>query len=161
MQPFRLRLDAREWFKDLRDQRSFKVDFDAFYFCFMAGVATKCKKEVALSETAELVAHFPDRYSSRGKSMVGLFLKVELDSLGVSMDERSAVNSTVARLVNPDSQHFLSDEGLREFNRYAHGGYERLREWFDGDRPRSLETFLRIFKSKLDESLQEEKNADI
>ena len=26
MQPFRLRLDARQWFKDLKDQGVFKID---------------------------------------------------------------------------------------------------------------------------------------
>lgn len=149
MQPFRLRLDARQWFKDLRDQKVFKTDFDAFYFCFIAGVTTGTKESVPLDETAELVAYFPDRYSARGKVLVGLFLKSELELLGVSMDERREVHSTIAGLVTPDAPNFLSDDGVREFNKYAHGGYEKLIEWFE-DRPRSLETFLRSFKRKID-----------
>lgn len=148
MQPFRLRLDARQWFKDLRDQRVFRTDFDAFYFCFIAGVATKRKEAVPLDETAELVAYFPDKYGPRGKVLLGLFLKSELEMLGVSMDERRDVHSTIARLVDTQG-NFLSDEGVREFNKYAHGGYEQLIEWFD-DKPRSLETFLRGFKNRID-----------
>lgn len=149
MQPFRLRLDARLWFKDLRDQGVFKIDFDAFYFCFIAGVIARRKESVPLDETAELVAYFPDRYSSRGKLLVGLFLKSELELLGVSMDERREVHSTIAKLVTPEAPNFLSDEGVLEFNRYAHGGYDQLIEWFE-DRPRSLETFLRAFKRRID-----------
>ena len=149
MQPFRLRLDARQWFKDLRDQGVFKIEFDAFYFCFIAGVIARRKESVPSEETAELVAYFPDRYRSRGKLLVGLFLKSELELLGVSMDERLEVHSTIAQLVTPEAQNYLSDEGVREFNRYAHGGYDQLIEWFE-DRPRSLETFLRAFKRRID-----------
>lgn len=152
MQPFRLRLNARQWFRDLRDQKVFKTDFDAFYFCFIAGVTTKRKESVPLDETAELVAYFPDRYSSRGKLLVGLFLKSELEVLGVSMDERPEVHSAIAHLVAPDAPNFLSDEGVREFNKYAHGGYEQLIEWFEG-RPRSLETFLRAYKRRVDAAM--------
>lgn len=148
MQPFRLRLDARDWFKHLRERGDFKVDFDSFYFCFLAGITVKRKESVPQDETAELVAYFPDRYGSRGKLLVALFLKSELDLLGVSMDERRDVHSTIAKLVTPEAPNFLSDEGVRVFNMYAHGGYEQLIEWFE-DRPRSLETFLRTYKLRI------------
>ena len=149
MQPFRLRLDARQWFRDLRDQGAFKVDFDAFYFCFMAGVTTRRKESVSQDETAELVAYFPERYASRGKLLVGLFIKSELELLGVSMDKRRDVHSTIAKLVTPEAPNFLSDDGVREFNRYAHGGYDQLIDWFE-DRPRSLDTFVRGYKRRID-----------
>ena len=152
MQPFRLRLEAREWFKELRDQKVFRIDFDAFYFCFVASVTGKRKEDVPLDKTAELVAYFPDSYSSRGRLLVGLFLKSELEGLGVSMDERREVHSAIERLVTPYAHNFLSDEGVREFNKYAHGGYEQLIEWFE-DRPRFLETFLRSYKRRVDAAL--------
>ena len=56
--------------------------------------------------------------------------------------------------MTPDAPNFLSDEGVREFNKYAHGGYEQLIEWFE-DRPRALETFLRSFKRKVDQKLSD------
>ena len=149
MQPFRLRKDARDWFKELKDQKVFKIDFEAYYFCFMSGIAEKRKKEVSLDETAELVDHFPAQYKSRGKLLIGLFLKTELEILGVSMDDRQNVRSEIGRLVTPESQSCLSDEGMQEFNKYAHGGYEQLKEWFE-ERPHSLEDFLRSYKKKID-----------
>ncbi|MEU4166187.1 hypothetical protein AB0F46_04775 [Streptomyces sp. NPDC026665] len=153
MQPFRLRRDARDWFKDLRDDDSFKLDFDVFYFCFIAGIAKIRKSPVTNEHTAELVSNFPGRYAGRGKLLVALFLARELDYLGVTMNEKTEVHSSIAKLVDPTAPHSLSDEGVKHFNQYAHGGYDVLLEWFSGDRPRSLETFLRIFKQNLDTAL--------
>lgn len=151
MQPFRIRLDARDWFRDLRDQKVFKVDFDAFYFCFMAGTTMKRKETIAQDETAELVDYFPEPYRSRGKLLVGWFLTREIELLGVSMSERRDVHAAISQLVTPESPSFLTADGVKEFNRYAHGGFEQLVEWFD-DRPRNLETFVRGFKRKIDAS---------
>lgn len=148
MLPFRIREDARTWFKDLRE-KSFKTDFDSFYFCFMAGITAKRKISTPQDETAELVAYFPDRFSTRGKLLVALFLTRELEELGVTMNEKSAVHSAIAKLVSPEAPNHLSDDGVREFNKYAYGGYEVLLEWFD-DRPRSLESFVRVFKRKVE-----------
>ena len=117
----------------------------------------KRKETVSLDETAELVAYFPDRYGHRGKLLVGLFLKSELELLGVSMDERRLVHSVISDLITPGAQNFLSDYGVREFNKYAHGGYEQLIEWFE-DEPHHLETFLRSFKRKVDQELTSREN---
>jgi hypothetical protein len=150
---FAIRIDARDWFKEIRTDLD--LDFDAFYFCFIAGVSTRPgrKKDVAASETATLVENFPGPYQSRGRLLVALFLSRELDYLGVSMTEKKPVHAAISRLVKPEAANFLSDEGVKEFNKYAHGGYELLLEWFD-DKPRSLETFLRTFKKKIDVAMQ-------
>ena len=155
MQPFRLRKDARTWFKDLYRDKAFKIGFDAFYFCFIAGISAKRKENIALDETEELVAYFPEKYGSRGKLLVGLFLTRELEELGVTMDDRKEVHATIAQLVSPDAPNHLSDEGVREFNRYAHGGYDVLLDWFDDDHPRALETFLQVFRQKVNVTLPE------
>jgi hypothetical protein len=152
---FALRKDAREWFRDIRGDFSAlpgtasAPDFDAFYFCFVAGIAATRKKDVPAAETAALVENFPGPYRNRGRLLIALFLSRELDYLGVSMNEKKAVHAAIARLVDPEATNHLSDDGVREFNKYAHGGYEVLLDWFD-DRPRSLETFLRAFKLKVD-----------
>lgn len=149
MQPFRLRHDARPWFKELRDH-SFKIDFDSFYFCFIAGITVERKLQIDLDKTAELVTYFPDPYKTRGKLLVSLFLARELKALGITMDDRQSVHKMIAKLVMPNSPHFLSDEGVIEFNKYAHAGFDVLHhEWFM-DRPRTLETFLPAFKQKID-----------
>jgi hypothetical protein len=150
---FALRKDAREWFRDIRGELD--LDFDPYYFCFIAGVTASPprKKEVLSAETAALVDNFPGPYKSRGYQLVALFLSRELDYLGVTMTEKKAVRTAISGLVDHSAPNHLSDDGVREFNRYAHGGYEVLLEWFD-DRPRSLETFLRTFKRKVDAALE-------
>jgi len=147
MQPFRIRKDARTWFKDLYNDKSFKIGFDAFYFCFIAGISTKRKEPAAQDETEELVAYFPEKYSSRGNLLVGLFLTRELEELGVTMADKKEVHATIATLVSPDAPNHLSDDGVKEFNKYAHAGFDVLLDWFNADRPRTLETFLRTFKN--------------
>ena len=149
MIPFRISLDARHWFRDLRNQEAFRIDFDAFYFCFITGITVKRKEMLSSEMTAELVDYFPDNYKARSKLLVSLFLHVELDMLGVSMQDRQDVHSAISKLVAPEARNFLSSDGVREFNKFSHGGYQQLIEWFD-DRPRSLETFLQGFKRKLE-----------
>lgn len=145
---FAIRKDARDWFKDIRSDLD--LDFDSFYFCFIAGAAAKRKKDIPAAETAALVDNFPGPYRNRGRLLLALFLSRELRFLGITISERKTVHSAIARLVDPDAPNYLSDEGVREFNKYCHGGYEVLLEWFEY-RPQSLETFLRMFKQRLDE----------
>ena len=142
MTPFRLRNDAKKWFKHLRDS-AFNTDFDSFYICFLVGVLTKTRKEsVTTTEASELVDYFPDRYRERGRLLVGVFLTTELAVLGIQMTEKKIVHSAIARLVKPDSPSYLSDEGVKLFCSYAHGGFEKLLDWFS-EKPVKLETFLR------------------
>ena len=148
MPPFRLRKDARDWFKELYNDRSFKIGFDAFYFCFIAGICAKSKEDVTQDKTEELVAYFPEKYSSRGNLLVALFLTRELEEFGVKMDNKEEVHTRVSQLVSSNMPNHLSDDGVREFNKYAHAGFEVLLDWF-ADKPRTLETFLRGFKKEV------------
>jgi hypothetical protein len=147
--PFRIPRSALDdFFKSIRSEVD--LEFDLYYFCFIAGIATDTKESIP--DSMDVVDYFPGEYRHRGKLLIALFLSRELKQLGVTMDEKTHVYSEISRLVNPESQNFLSDDGLREFNRYAQGGFIKLKEWFEG-RPQSLETFLRRFKIKLDEVL--------
>ena len=148
--PFRLRRDARQWFRGIHS--AFSLDFDMYYLCLMAGLAESRLANTATAETTELVDNFPGEYRTKGRLVVALFLARELRRLSIDYSERTTVHETIDRLVEPLSPSQLSDEGLREINRYAYGGYEVLTEWF-ADRPRRLETFLREYKSKLDVAL--------
>ena len=149
--PFRLRKDARKWFGDIRPK--FKIEFDTYYFCLMAGLATGRKETISTGETAELVDNFPDLYRSRKDVIIALFLSKELEIMGVSMSEKRQVHDQIARLVNPQDPSGLSTTGMQEINYYSYGGYDVLaNEWFD-DRPRTIEVFLPMYKMKLDQAI--------
>ena len=154
---FFIRKEARRWFRGIRSEFSAlpgtrsAPDFDAFYFCFIAGITMNRKESLPQEETAQLVPGFPEAYKSRGSLLVSLFLSRELKSRGVDLTERQRVRDVLAELVQPQAQNLLSDDGVREFNKYSFGGFDVLLDWFD-DGPTSLETFLRTFKRRIDEA---------
>ena len=146
---FAIRTNADKWFNDIRG--SLDLDFDIFYFCFIAGITENRKAHATSSDTRQLVENFPGQYRERGKLLVALFLSRKLSDLGLTAKDKEAIHNQISRLVRPSSPNYLSDDGVREFNKYAHGGFDVLQTWFD-DRPRTLETFLRSFHRKVCES---------
>jgi hypothetical protein len=148
MSAFRLRKDSKSWFKDLYCKGGFSIDFDAYYYCLVAGIAAERTRELPVSDTSELVEYFPGRYKDRSKVIVALFLSRELGRLGVDLTEKKAAHNVISSLVRPESPNHLSDEGTRQMNHYAAGGFEVLTEWFE-DRPRTLEVFLQLFFERL------------
>jgi hypothetical protein len=152
--PFRLRRDARKWFKDI--ESAFDLDFDMYYLCLMAGLAKSRKEDVVLAETTELVDEFPIAYRPRGRLIVSLFMSRELKELGIKLTERVALHSEIQKLIDPLSTSHLSEVGMKELNRYSYGGFDVLsQDWFD-DRPRNIEVFLPLYQRKLNAALSEE-----
>ena len=148
--PFRLSKDAREWFRDLED--GFALDFDIYYLCLMAGLATGKKESVPTTQAPELVDYFPGDYRSKGRVLVALFLSKELEALGISMLERDQVYRQIALMVDPLTPSGLSHMGMEEMNRYSYGGFDVLaNEWFE-DRPRIMEVFLPLYRTKIHRS---------
>lgn len=146
---FRIKRDAKKWFKDVTGSGPLSLDFDIWYLCLMAGLASGRKVDVPVAETSELVDYFPGKFESRGRVIVAAFIGRELAQRGIKMTERKALHTAIAGLVSPRSPSHLSDEGMHEINRYAHGGFDYLVENFD-DRPRTLDTFLPIYKQLID-----------
>ena len=152
---FMLRKDSREWFKGIRDDKGGRVaarldlDFDIFYFCFVAGVLRGRKLDLPSSETTALVENFPGQYKTRGRLLVALFLSQELvGCLGVDLGARNEVYAEVSAMLRHDAQNFLSDQGVRELNKYAHGGFQVLLDELE-DQPQSLDSFLIEFWEKV------------
>jgi hypothetical protein len=143
---FRLRKDARRWFRHV--EGSLPLEFDAFYFCLLAGLAAGRKADVPTNETTELVDYFPGEYKSRGRLIVALLLSRELRALGIELAERALLHQEIQKLIDPLSMSHLSELGMKEANRYAYGGYEVLTEWFD-DPPQHIDTFLLLFARRI------------
>lgn len=148
---FKLRSEARDYFKNIRPQ--LELDFDVFYFCLQAGLAARRKAEEP-EQATDLVDYFPGDYKRSGRLIVALFLGRELHELGVPMTERTLVYKAIRGFIDPLSPSHLSDAGTKQMNRYAYGGYEVLSEWFD-ERPRQLETFMPLLHDKLDRAFAE------
>ena len=155
MADFRILKDARPWFKDLYSkEEGLVIDFEIYYFCLMAGLATgKKRSDLTTTETTELVQHFPGRYKERGKIIVSLFLARYLASLGVTLIDKKTAHNQISKLISPTSPNYLSDDGMKELNKYAAAGYDEIIGWFE-DRPRTLESFLRTFALKINTQVQ-------
>jgi hypothetical protein len=144
--PFRLRKDARDWFKGISDDLT--LDFDIYYFCLMAGLATGRKAFPPTNEATDLAQDFPGEYRPRGRIIVALLLAKELKKLGIRFEERATLHKEIAKLIDPLSSTHLSAAGMDEINHYSFGGFDVLTDWFD-DRPRHLETFLPRFREHM------------
>ncbi len=142
---FKLRNDAKRWFKKIRDQKdnSFNVEFDSYYFCLISGLLSKRQEDIPASDLTEFIDYFPDKYKNKGKILIALFLSKELNKMGVSFDEKKQVHAVVSKLIDPQSYNYLSEEGLKQFNRYANAGFDELSDKMD--RPETIEDFLISF----------------
>ncbi len=142
---FKLRNDAKRWFKKIRDKKdnSFNVEFDSYYFCLISGLLTEDQTDVLSSDLTEFIDYFPDKYKNKGKVLIGLFLSKELRKMGVSFEEKTQVHSIVSKLIDPQSHNYLSEEGMKQFNRYANAGFDMLSD--NIDKPETLEDFLVAF----------------
>ena len=142
MARFRMRNDARVWFNKIENFDHFKVDYDRYYFCLLAGFASGRFNEVGA--TTELVENFPEDYKEASRFLIGLLVMAELKKAGIEVFERESVRDMFKRLVNPHSPNQLTDEGMRRMNAYASGGYDYISSERE-TKPYSGEEFLRDF----------------
>src|SRR5690349_9053913 len=125
---FRVRLDARKWFDQIRDKLPFKTDFDIFYFCLMAGLLAGRVEQGQGAASAEITDNFTEEYKSQRNLIVGLLVIADLKAHGIDVREKNAVRDTMKTLLDPFSLTGLSDTGVRLMNSYASGGYDYLAE---------------------------------
>lgn len=139
---FQFRRDADRWFKDISSH--YPTKFDLYYLCAIAGIAAGRKTTVESDQVTDLVEYYPGDFKTRGRLLVGLLLCAELESLGITLEEREEVYGRIRGLLDPNSQSCLNDEGVKLMNQYANGGFDALCEYFS-DRPRTAETFVQMY----------------
>lgn len=149
---FQLSRGADQWFADI--SKHYATKFDLYYLCLVAGLAARRKEDP--EDATDVIDYYPGEFKPRGRLLVALLINAELKNLGIDLQERDAVHRAIAKLVQPTSPSYLTDEGVRLLNKYAHGGFGALREHF-ADRPRAIETFLRKYSVCLAELQNESK----
>lgn len=150
MARFRMRNDARGWFKQISDFEHFKTDFDQYYLCLMAGFASGRSNETGA--TTEMVEHFVEDYKEASRFLIGLLVMAELKRAGIEIFERESVREMFKRLVDPHSPNQLTDEGMRRMNAYASGGYDYLSEQRE-TKPYSGEEFVRDYAQLIETAI--------
>lgn len=140
---FQLRKDARRWFKDI--EKHYPILFDLYYLCLVAGFASgRRKTEITNDEVDSFIGYFPGEFRSRSRLLAGTLIEAELRRLAIDLQDRDEVYREVKKIVDPNSPSYLSSEGMKRMNAYAHGGFDVLCENFS-DRPRAIETFIRKY----------------
>lgn len=141
---FRFSQAGEAWFSNVRDQVPFRSKFDLYYLCLMIGIAAGRKADPS---GAEFIGYFIDDYKSSGRLIAGLLTVAELRGLGINMTEKADVRRVIAELLDPISATGLSDEGMRNLNRFAAGGFAYLSE--HREKPHHADEFLADYQGLL------------
>jgi hypothetical protein len=147
---FRFPQEADNWFSHLRDKPPLRVKFDLYYLCLMLGLAAGRKADPA---GPEFVGHFVDDYRSSQRLIAGLLTIAELKIHGIDMQEKSDVRRVIAELFDPNSPTGLSEEGMRNLNKYASGGFAYLSEI--REKPHHADEFLADYLKILHAAVEE------
>lgn len=150
MARFRMRNEARAWFKSVATFEHFRWDFDQYYLCLMAGFASGRSNETGA--TTEMTDTFVEGYKEASRFLIGLLVMAELRTAGIDISERDSVRDMFKRLVDPHSPNQLTDWGMRRMNAYASGGYDYLAEQRE-QRPQSGEELLRDYPQLIEHAI--------
>jgi hypothetical protein len=131
--------EMKKWFAEIASH--YPTDFDLYYLCFVAGIATPRKEPPVKAK--DFIDYYPGDFTTRGRLLVGLLLATELEEHGIELTEREAVRKNVRGLLESNGIS-LSKEGAKLMNQYAYGGYLELSENFT-DKPRAIEAFVRMY----------------
>jgi hypothetical protein len=126
--PFQLHKDARTWFKKVLDQNPLPTLFDVYQLCFTLGIAAG-RHEPIDEGGDDFMDEFIQRYRPYELLIIGAMLAESLDRQGVALTDRAEVVREIERLVDSKGVGLhLTQNGYRELNAYATGGFNYLRE---------------------------------
>lgn len=148
---FRLRKDAEKWFREIADAPPFKVKWDVYYLCLMAGFASGRSSESTAA--TDIFERYPEEYRPARHFLIGLLVIAELKLTGVNRSDKAQVRELFKKLVQPNGTNDLTDLGMKRMNAYASGGYEYLAENRD-QRPFSVEEFLQSYPALIAKALE-------
>lgn len=151
---FRLRTDAQTWFSEIADAPPFRVKFDIYYLCLLAGFASGRATELTggAHPATDLVEKFVEDYRPASRLIIGLLVAAELRKSGIDLSEKAQVRALFKRLVDSESPNSLTELGMRRLNAYASGGYEYLAEQRDV-KPYSAEEFIQSYSALIGEAI--------
>jgi len=152
---FRLRADAQSWFSEIADAPPFRVKFDVYYLCLLAGFASGRASELsgAAHPATDLVEKFVEDYRAASRLIIGLLVTAELRKSGIDVSEKAQVRALFKRLVDSESPNSLTDLGMRRLNAYASGGYEYLAEQRDM-KPYTAEEFIQGYQTLIEDAVE-------
>jgi hypothetical protein len=117
----------------------FKVQFDFYYLCLMAGFQSKDISECKGGE--EFVAEFPGLYIPQRRQITGLLIATEIERNKIDINNRERLEKVMLSLVKPDTPTKLSLQGEKLMDEYAEKGFKLIAEKMPTP-PGNLDAFL-------------------
>ena len=142
---FNLSIDAKEWFKHLREQSPFKEgasSMDFYYLSLLVGFYSGKPKKLENGE--EFIKTWPNKYDPLKHKIVALFLDTELKRYSIDVKNKDEVKSHFKKYIVSNSSMVLSKDGMDALNDYSYSGYLKIRAEI-GDQPKSSTTFLKNY----------------
>lgn len=135
---FKLSKDAKDWFAPaFKESRPMSTEFDKYYLCLLIGLKNKERAKFDGDSTGFIDKWISD-YAGIKELLLGLLLASELDSMGIGVDEKEAVQKVCRDMFTQNDMTLLTQKGMNVLDRIAHGGFKILAESFpENDRPRS------------------------
>ena len=157
---FRIKEPTISWFSNIFNKKPITTQFDIYYLCLMLGLATgrrSTPKNNDEKQPNEFIDYFIDDYKPVRRLIVGLLILSELKQLGLELDEKNDVQDVILKFIDSESPTSLSEEGMKELNRYASGGFDYLAEQLDS-KPFHAEEFLRTYTKVLKKATDQNGN---
>lgn len=150
MVDFRMRKDCRDFFRRVNEKGGFRFLFDSYYLCFLLGVTAGRRSNPTEGgiEAPAFVDSFPRPYDQQQRLLLGLMIVAEMRRDRVDVRDRVSVNVIVNALAGSGG---LTSTGVQRMNEYSSGGYDVLRELYDGGEPWKLEDFMPRYLRILDD----------
>jgi hypothetical protein len=138
---FKMSHESKMYFNKLSEAQhgKFKVQFDFYYLCLMAGFQSKDKRECKGGE--EFIAEFPGIYVSQRRHITGLLIATELERNKIDINNRERLEKVMLSLVKPDTPTKLSLQGERLMDEYAEKGFKLIAEKIPSP-PANMDAFL-------------------
>jgi len=151
--PFRLKNEVDSWFSQIHKQGPLKTKFDLYYFCLMAGFSANKKSSSVEAIASEITDNFVAEYKPVQRLIIGLLIVAEIKKLGIEITDKDEVQGILIRYTTPESLTHLTEEGLKQLNCYASGGFDYLTKVFP-TKPHTLEEFLRRYTQVVDSAVK-------
>lgn len=141
---FKLSDEARAYFRGIETGSTtgkFPRLWDQYYLLFMVGAL---KRELGDEPEGEVfINEFIAEYHGQRYEILGMLVGAEIERAGVPWDNEGEIREVMLSLLKPGTATLLTDQGAKQMNRYAQGGYEIVAE--EIPEPRQLDDFLQEY----------------
>lgn len=123
---FKMSPEVKALFRPLKALGIISIDFDAYYYCSILGMA-RLKKYDAKNEP-EFYRNVPDNYSKDGKykELILTMINAEVKYTGSDISNRDDIKNICNLLLDSTSTTNLTNNGADVLNSYCMGGYREL-----------------------------------